>query len=384
MVSVKNLLKDKDYFLSSEDEMVKVKYIGYRFCITCSDDFCYDEFRKECFSKTDIKLLNCGDDNYLLEFEKAIKDQIFYVEETEEHIKMYRNINRLKCNKKYMFYSFDFDITYLSESNISARIFDLPELVTTDTVNTITIKELKDKYYIPYIKTIRNNFNIGTCIDGYQKIIDLVSMFPFSYKSLTKQNRYARVEFIVSTVKKIESFYNLCDKLPILETDIYLFRQNVTSDYSRILKKNEIVEYYAMPFSASSDINIVLEWAGNCECCHYIIKIPAGKKVFFQPMRVNSVEATIFPGKIIFNEIMKITHNNIEKIIILCDYIEYTQSQALSLLNLYKEENPLNKNRLNDDYEKICLFGPLLKTNYEKKYLKYKNKYLKLKNNLHY
>lgn len=383
MVLVKDLLKNKDYFYYVEDTMVKVKYIGYRFCIKYPDLF--DEFRKECFSETDIKLLNCGDDDYLVEFEKVIKDQIFYVdEEKEEDIKIYRNINKLKCNKTYMFYdSMDLYIANLSESNINTRIFNLPEPMTTDTVNTITIKELKNKYYIPYIKIIDDNFNTGTQIHDYEQVADLVTSYGFKYGELTTRDKNARVEFINYTVEKIEYFYNLCKKLPILETDIYLFRKNVASDYSRILKKNEIVEYYPMPFSATSNIDFMLNWLGDCECCHYIIKIPAGKKVLFQKMYENSIEATIFPGKIIFNEIMKITHNNIEKIIILCDYIEYTQLQALSILNLYKEENPLNKNRLNDDYEKICLSNPLLKTEYEKKYLKYKNKYLKLKNNLH-
>jgi hypothetical protein len=217
----------------------------------------------------------------------------------------------------------------------------------------------------------------------------------------------------------IIEFYKLKEHLPELEDDIYLFRKNLNVNYRDIINETRLVEHYPIPFSVSDEPEYVLNWSDFSTCCHYIIKVPKFSKFLIFETSKEEIEATLYPGYLIFDKIYKINYKGNELVVILCNYSEYTYEEVHDMLELYKRNIKLDSTKkfdrndyedtLGEDYNdddnksddlwddvlpgepdykiiggkkiKKIIKNDLNNNFYKKKYFKYKQKYIKLKNN---
>lgn len=417
---MEQVIKGDVYNVTFEEMTMELKYIGYIYEVIIKyklENYFFTQiFMKENFllNIQFSKLLCSHDDDYLTEYKEIIKNYYDFLCNNVNYEKLKKKVNLIEGPFNITDFNFTFRKNYLfiqgTENIYTFDNFNLPtriekkEIISLEDIPEMSFEHLK-KYYEESISTIQKSLE-KTDIKFFKSMkSDISEDFVFRYVNLINKDLIQRANSIDDMKEKIEEFYLLKEKLPELEDDIYLFRKNINVNYKDIIKKNQLVEHYVIPFSVINEPEFIFDWSIFSVCCHYIIKIPKNTKIFLFERTDELIEATIYPGYLTFSKILKINYKGNDVIVIMCNYEEYNLDEINDMLELYKKDIKLDltkkfnkedyadffsvEKKSDDDSLDYELGGGKLikeinKNNfdssfYKKKYLKYKEKYNRLK-----
>jgi hypothetical protein len=190
---------------------------------------------------------------------------------------------------------------------------------------------------------------------------------------------------------------DLCTS-PKAESDFYVFRASKHGNDVKILS-GQVTEqkmYGAISTTILSEFS--KEWLVNNTCCIYLIRVPKNENylilddVFIKnnyELELNNksqYEVTLAPGRIIFTNMKKITIDGSEKMLFVCDYKSFTETEFYSgfdgpiyeydltrqILQPAKEHlQEIDIDKLNLEEQKILVKDNFVLANYIE-YFKYK------------
>lgn len=430
-MNIDELVKGNIYSVTYDERTFEMKYIGFIYEVKLKSDkeyfFTQFFFKKIPFFYNYFNRQLCINiDDYLKEYQeivvnfyKQLNDRIlqqFMDNENLEDDKIDMEKFVLTFSKNYLFIQGKDALHLYYDDNLP--IIEKKEQISIEHIPKICLEQLKQYYE-------KSKLTINSALKKINKSLfksikdDILDDFVFRYSNIIEENLDIRKSNIESMKEYIIEFYNLKEHLPELEDDIYLFRKNLNINYRDIVKKNQLVEHYPIPFSVSDEPEYVLNWSDFSTCCHHVIKVPKFSKILIFETPKEEIEATLYPGYLIFDKIYKINYKGNELVIILCDYLEYTYEEVHDILELYKRNIKLDSTKkfdrndyedvLGDDYKdddnksdvlwndalsddpdneinggniiKKIIKNDLNNDFYKKKYFKYKQKYIKLKKN---
>jgi len=435
-MNIEELVKGNIYSVTNDDRTFEMRYIGFIYQVKLKCDIKEYSFTQFFLKKIPFfynflnRQLCINIDDYLKEYQEIVVnscellDQIilqhFMENEKFEDDKIDMEKFVLTFSKNYLFIQGKDALHLYYDDNLP--IIEKREHISIEHIPKICLEQLKQYYEISKL-TINSAFK--KIKNSLFKSIkdDILKDFVFRYANIIEENLDIRESNIESMKENIIEFYKLKEHLPELEDDIYMFRKNLNVNYRDIINGTQLVEHYPIPFSVSDEPEYVLNWSDFSTCCHYVIKVPKFSKIFIFETPKKEIEATLYPGYLIFDKIYKINYKENELVIILCDYSEYTYEEVHDILELYKRNIKLDSTKKFDtnDYEAELgqdehddedenlwddveqddslfdfdkpqvhnsggsIVKNMIKNNldndfYKKKYLKYKEKYIKLKN----
>lgn len=439
-MNIDELVKGNIYSITYHEITFEMKYIGFIYEVKLKYDIKEYSFTQLFLKKNPFfynylyRQLCVNIDDYLEEYQELVVnycqllDKIilkqFIDNERLEGDKIDMEKFDLTFSKNYLFLQGKDALHLYHESNLPT--IEKREIISLEHISEICLEQLKE--YYEESKLIINNALKKINTPLFKSIKDDILVdFVFRYANIIEKNLEIRKSNIENMKEKIMNFYDLKVHLPELEDDIYLFRKNLNINYREIINGTQLVEHYPIPFSVSNKPEYVLNWSDFSTCCHYVIKVPKFSKIFIFETPSKEIEATLYPGYLIFKKIFKINYKGNELVIILCDYSEYSYEEVYDILELYKKNVKLDSTKKfdNNDYEDVLADDDDNKNNvswddvlpgqedfklqkdehnhsgkggnkvkiitknnpnndFYKKYLKYKQKYIKLKyNNLY-
>ena len=435
-MNIEELVKGNIYGVTNDDRIFEMKYIGFIYQVKLKCDIKEYSFTQFFCKKIPFfynyfnRQLCINIDDYLKEYQEIVVNscelvdlrilQHFMYNERLEDGKIDIDKFILTFSKSYLFIQGKDNLHLYYDYNLPK--IEKREIISLENISEICLEQLKE--YYEKSKIIINNALKKTNKELFKSIKeDVLIDFVFSYSKIIEKNLNLREKNIDVMHEKIQIFYELEEHLPELEDDIYLFRKNYNVDYGDIINGIQLVEHYPIPFSVSNEPEYVFNWSDISTCCHYVIKVPKCSKIFIFETPSNEIEATLYPGCLIFKKIYKINYNGNELVVIMCDYKEYSYEEVNHILELYKRNIKLDSTKKFDtndyeaelgqdehhdededlwddveqndslfDFDKPSVHNSggsivknMIKNNlnndfYKKKYFKYKEKYIKLKN----
>lgn len=431
-MNIDELVKGNIYSVTYDERTFEMKYIGFIYEVKLKCDIKEYSFTQFFLKKIPFFYnylygqLCVNIDDYLKEYQEIVVNscelldqtmlQQFMDNESSEDDKIDMEKFVLTFSKNYLFIQGKDALHIYYDDNLPK--IEKREKISIEHIPEISLEQLKE-YYEESKLTINSAFKkINKSLFRSIKD-DILNDFVFRYANIIEENLDIRKSNIESMKEYIIEFYKLKEHLPELEDDIYLFRKNLNVNYRDIINETQLVEHYPIPFSVSDEAEYVLNWSDFSTCCHYIIKVPKFSKILIFETSKEEIEATLYPGYLIFDKIYKINYKGNELVVILCNYSEYTYEEVHDMLELYKRNIKLDSTKkfdrndyedtLGEDYNdddnksddlwddvlpgepdykiiggkkiKKIIKNDLNNNFYKKKYFKYKQKYIKLKNN---
>jgi len=431
-MNIDELVKGNIYSVTYDERTFEMKYIGFIYEVKLKCDIKEYSFTQFFLKKIPFFYnylygqLCVNIDDYLKEYQEIVVNSCELLDQTmlqqfmdnesleDDKIDMEKFV--LTFSKNYLFIQGKDALHIYYDDNLPK--IEKREKISIEHIPEISLEQLKE-YYEESKLTINSAFKkINKSLFRSIKD-DILNDFVFRYANIIEENLDIRKSNIESMKEYIIEFYKLKEHLPELEDDIYLFRKNLNVNYRDIINETQLVEHYPIPFSVSDEPEYVLNWSDFSTCCHYIIKVPKFSKFLIFETSKEEIEATLYPGYLIFDKIYKINYKGNELVVILCNYSEYTYEEVHDMLELYKRnikldstkkfdrndyEDTLGEDYNDDDNKSDDLWDDVLPGEpdykiiggkkikkiikndpnnnfYKKKYFKYKQKYIKLKNN---